>query len=176
MPHISEMNIRIFADDVEQTAAQRHAFWYRGHKLDIKLDGQAFYLGSASGDGCNCLIDTLRQKLPGVMCSVSTVRSELERRHHGQPMEIVPGAYLPLALWDDIVDLLSFHNGVRPVRVSWAHRFRVVCIDLTWIGNGEVLPLGATSATHTSTLIIARVNQNHFVPLFPLHGRNPQWR
>ena len=111
------------------------------HKLDIKLDGQAFYLGSASGDGCHCLIDTLRQKLPGVMCSVSTVRSELERRHHGQPTEIVPGAYLPLALWDDNVDLLRFHNEVRPIRVSWAHRFRVVCIDLTWIGSGEFCPL-----------------------------------
>ena len=84
------MNIRISADGVEQTAARRNPFWYRGLRLDITLDGQNVYLGHASGDGCICLIDMLRQEIPGVICSVSKVRSELERRHRGQPTEIVP--------------------------------------------------------------------------------------
>ena len=176
VPHISEMNIRILADGFEQTAARMTPYWYRGVRLDIKLDGQSFRLGRASGDGCNCLIDTLRQQIPGVICSVPLVRSELERRHRGRPTEILPGAYLPLELWDDIVDLLGFHNAEKRVHTSWAHRFKVACIDLTWIGSGEVLPLGATSDTHITTLAIARVNQNHFVPLFPLREHDARWQ
>ena len=64
--------------------------------LDIVIDSQSYQLGSASGDGYNCLIDTLRQKLPGVICSVSGVRAALEERHRNLPTHIVPRAYLPL--------------------------------------------------------------------------------
>ena len=73
--------------------------------LDIVIDGQSYQLGSASGDGYNCLIDTLRQKLPGVICSVSGVRAALEERHRNLPTRIAPRAYLPLDIWADIVDL-----------------------------------------------------------------------
>ena len=173
--HMSETCISIVADGVEQRAANRAPYWYRGQVLDIELDGQSYHLGSASGDGCNCLIDTLRQVLPGIMCGVAAVRSALEDRHRGLPTEIIPGDYLPLDMWDDIVDLLGFHNELGRIRASWAHRFRVVCVDLTWIGSGDVFPRGASSDTRT-TLAIARVNQNHFVPLLRLYGRNARWR
>lgn len=100
--------------------------------LEVEVDGQAYHLGSASGAGCNGLIDTLRQKLPGIICKVSNVRQELENRHRGLATQIQPCAYLPLDFWDDIVDLLKLHNAVtQPVRESWAHRFRFVCVDLT---------------------------------------------
>ena len=100
------------------------------------------------------------------------MRQELENRHRGLATQIQPGAYLPLDFWDDIVDLLKYHNAVtQPVLESWAHRFRVACVDLTWIGHGEVFPRGASSSDRTS-LLIARVNQNHFVPLIRLHDRH----
>ena len=140
--------------------------------LEIEVDGHAYHLGTASGAGNNCLIDTLRQKLPGIICNVSNVRQELENRHRGKATQISPGAYLSLDYWEDIVDLLKYNNAVtQAVRESWARRFRVVCVDLTWVGNGEVFPRGASSRERTS-LVIARVNQNHFVPLIRVHDRH----
>ena len=178
VPHVSETRIRIVADGVEQTAARRAPYWYRGKVLEIEVGRRWYHLGSASGDGCNCLIDTLRQVLHGIMgimCSVVAVRAALESRHRGLPTEIIPNDYLSLDLWADIIDLLGLYNENGKVRTSWAHRFRVVCVDLTWIGNGDVFPRGATADTHT-TLAIARVNQNHFVPLLRLHGCDERWR
>jgi len=171
VPHISETQIRVSSNGVEQTEAHREPFWYENQVLEIEVAGHAYRLGSASGDGCNCLIDTLRQKLPGIICNVSQVRQELENRHRGKATQISPGAYLSLDFWEDIVDLLKYNNAVtQAVRESWAHRFRVVCVDLAWIGHGEVFPHGARSSDRTS-LVIARVNQNHFVPLVRLHDR-----
>ena len=172
---MSQTRIRISANGVEQSAVRREPYWYRGLVLEIEVDNHSYHLGSASGSGCNCLIDTLRQKIPGIICNVSTVRAELENRHRGLPTQIQPGAFLPLDFWDEIVDLLGYHNAVfQPIRESWAHRFRIVCVDLTWIGHGEVFPRGA--GRDRTTLVIARVNQNHFVPLVRLHERNPRWR
>ena len=172
MPHISETQIRISCNGVEQTEAHREPYWYRNQVIEIEVDGHAYRLGEASGDGCNCLIDTLRQKLQGIICNISWVRQELENHHRGKDTQIIPGDYLPLDFWDDIVDLLLSNNAVTQVhRESRAHRFRVVCVDLTWIGNGEVFPRGASSSERTS-LVIARVNQNHFVPLIRVHDRH----
>ena len=172
MPHISETQIRISCNGVEQTEDPREPYWYRNQVIEIEVDGHAYRLGEASGDGCNCLIDTLRQKLQGIICNISWVRQELENHHRGKDTEIIPGDYLELDFWDDIVDLLISNNAVTQVhRESRAHRFRVVCVDLTWIGNGEVFPRGASSRERTS-LVIARVNQNHFVPLIRVHDRH----
>ena len=130
MPHISETRISIVAGGIEQRAAIRTPYWYRGQVLDIEMDGQSYHLGSASGAGCNCLIDTLRQVVPGaIMCSVAAVRSALEDRHRGLPTEIIPGDYLPLDFLD-IVDLFGFYNELGRIRASWAHRFRVVCVSI----------------------------------------------
>jgi hypothetical protein len=171
VPHISETQIRISCNGVEQTEAHREPYWYRNQVIDIEVDGHTYRLGNASGDECNCLIDTLRQKLPGIICNISWVRQELENIHRGKDTQIIPGDYLPLDFWDDIVDLLISNNAVTQVqRESRAHRFRVVCVELTWIGHGEVFPRGASSSERTS-LIIARVNQNHFVPLIRVHDR-----
>ena len=104
-----------------------------------------------------------------------TVRAALENRHRGLPSAIAPGDFLPLDLWDGAIDLLGIHNEIGRLQTSWVHRFRVVCVDLTWIGNGDVFPRGAASDSRT-TLPTARVNQNHFVPLFRLHGRDARCR
>ena len=44
-------------------------------------------------------------------------------------------------------------------------QFEVVCVDLTYIGHGERLPSGHTDA-HRQPLHMARINSNHFVPLW----------
>ena len=137
--------------------------------LDVVIDGQSHRLGSASGSGCNCLIDTLRQKLPGVICSVSGVRAALEDRHRSLPTCITPGEHLPPDFWNEIVDLCGFHNEFQPIRKSWAHRFRIVCVDLTWIDHGEVFPRGIRPGPERLTLVIASVNENNFVLLFRAH-------
>ena len=111
--------------------------------LEIVINDISYYMelhGSASGDGCSCLIDTLRQKLPRVICSVSRVPAVLEERHRNKRTRIAPGAYLPLDLWDEVVDLLGCYKEIQAVRGGWASRFKVVCVDLTWIGNAEVFP------------------------------------
>ena len=98
------------------------------------------------------------------MFNVSFVRTELERRHAGRRTAIVPRDYLELATyWADIIDIIGLHNeqGRFP---NWSSRFRICCVDMCWIGNGEVLPRGVPQGDR-QTLYIARVHQNHFVPL-----------
>ena len=75
---MSETRIRVVANGVEQTAARRTPYWYANQAIDVYVNGVAYGLGVASGDGCNCFIDSLRQKLPGVICSVPLVRALLE--------------------------------------------------------------------------------------------------
>ena len=165
VPHMSETNIRIFADGVEQERSRPRLYWYQHLAVEILVDNSYFGLGRASGDGCNCLIDTLRQKLPDVICCVPEVRRRLEALHP----EIIPGDYLELHYWEDIVNLLGACNRVRAVTWAWAVRFQIVCVDLTWIGNGDVEPRGPPGSR--TRLYIARVNQNHFIPLHRLHAR-----
>ena len=67
------------------------------------------------------------------------------------------------------------HAGRAVKAKRLVHRFRVVCVDVAWIGSGDVFFRGAASDACT-TLAIARVNQNHFVPLRRLHGHDARWR
>ena len=87
-------------------------FWYEGLKLEVVVDGQHFELGTASGDGHNCLIDTLR-KLLNRRCgffipegSVVDVRNRLEGKHSDLASAITPGDYLELRpYWEERLDL-----------------------------------------------------------------------
>ena len=170
VPHMSQTNISIFADGVLRTRGAQRPHWYKGRAVEIRIDDAFFGLGRASGDGCNCLIDTLRQKLPAVICHVPTVRRLLEDRHQYRETSITHGDYLDLEdCWEDIVNLLGKCNEYRPVTREWAVDFRIVCVDLTLIGHGNVLPRGVPQGQRT-TLHIARVNGNHFIPLYRLHA------
>ena len=132
--------------------------------MEVSVNNNWFVLGKASGEGCNCLIDTLRQLLPTPMCNVSFVRAELERRHARSPTAIVRGDFLDLATyWTDIIDIIGQYNEQGRVH-NLSSRFRVCCVDMCWIGHGEALPQDV-SADARQTLHLARVNQNHFVPL-----------
>ena len=168
---MSQTGIRILAGGVPQTEGERRpSFWYADRAVEIRIDDEVFGLGRASGDGCNCLIDTLRQKLPAVICNIPYVRSRLEERHQHRATRITPGDYLDLAhYWEDIVNLLGEYNQVQPVTWAWAVKFRIVCVDMTHIGHGDVLPRGVPQGQRT-TLHIARVNLNHFIPLHRLHA------
>ena len=82
----------------------------------------------------------------------------------------MPGEYLDLEdYWEDILNLLGECNEVRPVMREWAVDFRIVCVELTFIGNGNVVPRGVPQGQRT-TLHIARVHQNHFIPLHRLRA------
>jgi hypothetical protein len=165
--HMSQTSIQILADGIVQCASRRKPYWYEGHRLRIMVDDQQFALGKASGEGCNCLIDTLRQKLGVASCNIADVRRRLEALHELCETEILPHDYLSLDYWEDIISLITEQSGHSAGTVRAASRFQVNCIDLTWIGHGEVLPRGVRREQCT-VLHIARVNQNHFVPLTPL--------
>ena len=127
----------------------------------LRIDNRNFTMGTACGEGFNCLIDTLRQSL-GVVCNVLHIRSELERRHAGKASHILPGSFLELgAHWRDIVELLG-------LEISEADRIRIVCVDVNLPGHGDVYPQGNND--NKFTLYIARQNLNHFVPLIPDTG------
>ena len=140
--------------------------WFVGHSVLVRIDDKEFTMGEASGCGFNCLIFTLMQSL-GVICSVSYIRSELERRHSGKASQIQPGTYLELKEhWRDIVDLLGLHNIVG--KKFCADDFRILCIDVNLPGHGDVLPPGNDAAR--TSVHIGRQNLNHFVPLIRLWG------
>ena len=172
VPHMSQTNITVFLDSVQQnTGPRREPYWYAGRVLEFDVDDQRFELGTASGAGCNCLIDTLRKLLEAMLPtrfpkkSVDEVRRLLEHRHRGRATRITPGEYLDLALyWEDIVDLFGMIHQEPQLRRAL---FEIVCVDVTWIGHGERLPAGA-SREGKRTLFVARVNQNHFVPMHAL--------
>ena len=72
--------------------------------------------------------------------------------------------------WEDIVDWLedSDESGVGIRRGSAG--YEVVCVDMTWAGNGDRLP-PAVDRNQRKQLYVARVNENHFVPLVAMGDR-----
>eukprot|EP00973_Karenia_brevis_P058977 8211868-Karenia_brevis.AAC.1 len=59
--------------------------WWRAYKnVEISVDGKGSTQGYASGDGCNCLLDTLRQKL-NIFSNVDRVRREFGDKYVSGP-------------------------------------------------------------------------------------------
>ena len=162
VPHMRETNIRVFADGIEQqSSSQRRApgWWRLCREVRVTTENKDFVMGHASGDGMNCLIDTLRQQLH-VICNVSSVRRDLQQLHKCGSSRIRPGAYLELQHhWRDVIKLLGTYrlNG-GPISLN-PENFRIVCVDMMFIGSGDVEGDGPIS------IYIARQNANHFVPL-----------
>ena len=156
---------------LQTSGVRRKAFWYEGSVLQIFIDDHLYQLGSASGDGHNCLIDTLRQKLnerPGVCITegcVSEVRRLLEEMHRYGATPIERRAYLELeTYWQDIIDLLEAADNVGNTVSLGSPQFEIVCVDLMFVGNGDRLPQCRDDNVRRQ-MCIARVNGNHFVPL-----------
>ena len=170
--HISQTQFVLSIDGVKlPDGPKRDPGWYEGHKLVVTVDDMRFELGTASGDGCNCLIDTLRQLLNALgsvvipPSCVAEVRGLLEDRHSHGSTPITSRDYLDLALyWEDVVNLLWEQDHLRQQFTRSADFFEIICVDLMWVGHGERLPHHVDRSTRRG-LYVARVNGNHFVPL-----------
>ena len=161
--HMRRTSIECFVDGIKVAHnARRRPNWWYGHDVEFHIDGKAFRMGIASGDGCNCLIDTIRQALD-IECDVSEVRAHLELLHR----TIIPGDFLELQHhWRSIINLLchwrNIIGGAISSHVNEAHAmYSVICVDVLYLENGDVEGDGS------ERLYIARQNANHFVPLLP---------
>ena len=82
IPHFrGELIIRVLENEnpVQLGLTLLPADW-RWENVVIEIDGDRYRMGSASGNGCNCLIDTLRQALD-VVCNVDQIRHLLHQKH-----------------------------------------------------------------------------------------------
>ena len=169
---MSQTDVTMFLDGAQVREGPRpEPYWYAGHALKICVDGIVFQLGTAKGDGHNCLVDTLRQMLNErhgaliVEGRVADVRARLEDRRRGGATPIASLDFLDLAYyWEDIVDLLERADEGRSVRPLGSAHYEVMCVDLMYVGSGDRLPRRRDRGGR-KTLYIARVNGNHFVPL-----------
>ena len=128
----------------------------------VEIEGVVFRAKKASGFGCNCLIDSLRQLLglPGDVGVVSQVRAML-RQEYATPGPDFVGElnYLTLDLhWAAAVRCLSAATGgeVAPEGVQ------VVCVTEAHGEANGMVEGGGPRALH----VLNRGN-NHFDPLFP---------
>ena len=83
VPHFrGELNIRVLDNEnpVKMSRTILPADWWLWQNVVIEIDGDRYRMGSASGNGCNCLIDTLRQALD-VVCNVDQIRHLLHQKY-----------------------------------------------------------------------------------------------
>ena len=81
VPHFREVGCVCVADGQRlQPVRMPSEWWKRYESVHFVLNDEAFQMGEASGDGCNCLNDTLRQSL-GLVCNVTAIRRLLHRIH-----------------------------------------------------------------------------------------------
>ena len=127
----------------------------------VCVDDRRYAVGLASGSSNNCLLDTLRQQFD-IIADLNQVRRELQRRFPHGPDQVTQDNFLTLhAHWRDAVDLLfQWDISGKPKLTHTA--FRVVCVDLVHVGNGDVVGDGP------HTIHMAREGQVHFVPLIRL--------
>ena len=108
--HMQETNISITCNGIELLHHHKVAGWWEHQQVEICVNNLWLVLGRASGQGCNCLIYSLKQILPTPFFDIAFVRAEVERRHRGRPTAIIPWDYLDLLVWSDIVDIIGEHN------------------------------------------------------------------
>ena len=160
VPHMHQMDIEIYKNsEMVSTGRMLDPLWWNEHSIILRIQRMDYIMGSASGAGCNCLIDSLRQSLE-LVCNVSKVRESLEEIHRGKFSHIDHMDFLQLDWhWRDILQLLSQHNLCKK-RLD-VNDYRVICVDLNLPGHGDVY--GSPQASRI--LHICRQNLNHFVPL-----------
>ena len=130
----------------------------------VTINGTRYSVGSASGEGCNCLINTLNQLLrTGV--SSRFVRTDLRREFTSGPDSVTEGNFLDLrAHWEAIVRSLGRHSTVHQGGIE-PSSLKFICADLVYVGQGDIVGSGPV------TYHLARVHTNHFVPLIRVWGR-----
>ena len=136
------------------------AYWWQSYKLvEVSVDNKMYTQGYASGEGCNCLTDTLRQML-NIISNTKRVRMELDKTCTTGPGRIRPGDFLELQHhWKDVIDLLFRYNEMDlPLTPSggpsWSDIHKVFCVDMMHLGQGDVaesLSLQAKSESFRSS-------------------------
>ena len=130
----------------------------------IVIDTRSYLRGRASGYRNNCLIDTLRQSLQ-LVAKVAWVRNQLRRQFADGPAIVTEENFLTLQHhWRAIIELLFEADESGKPKAS-SDIFTIVCVDLTYRDNGEVVGQGPFK------LHIAREETIHFVPLIRQHRR-----
>ena len=125
----------------------------------ICIDGNIFFKGYATTVQNNCLIDSLRQTL-ALVANEHWVRGRLQLQFPQGPEVVTASNFLTLEYhWCAVIDTLFIADQSGKPKLS-SHTFKVVCVDLTYLGNGDVVGSGP------KTLYIARENGCHFAPLF----------
>ena len=152
MPHMREVNVVCVADGSVREG-QQNINWWLGRQVHFVFQRDlVYFMGSASGDECNCLIDSLRQCLD-VICDVARVRSLVQRSNR----HLIFGDYMELQHhWRDVIRCIGVVLGMNLAPQD----FSIICVDALHVGHGD------REGTGTRTLYIARQNANHFVPLF----------
>ena len=152
LPHLGETQVQFLGRTHDGTRV-------------LRVNGEDYIVGSASGADNNCLIDTLRQKLGNFPVSLAAVRDDLAAQFPDGEHRVNrsdAGNYLDLRPhWAAVVRSLGLRSGRRFNPDS----LTVVCVDLdTHEGNGDAVGSGRMR------LFIALERGNHFVPLLRYHG------
>ena len=142
VPHmLGELNVEI--------GDHRHVF----------VNGARYSIGSASGEGCNCLINTLDQLLQTNVPS-RLVRADLRREFPTGPDAVTENNFLDFrAHWAAIVRSLSRQSRAFPCPID-PNSLRFICADLVCQGQGDIVGAEGAVTNH-----LARVSMNHFAPL-----------
>ena len=130
-----------------------------GDHRNVLVNGIAFYIGGSSGEGCDCLIDTLNQLLKTIVPS-HVVRRDLQREFPAGEDRVTEGNYLDFrAHWEAILRSLGRHSPLVEGSLDPTD-FHFVCADLVYQGQGDTVgtPGGITH-------YLARQGTAHFVPL-----------
>ena len=156
VPHMQQIDVVCIANNAVVPAGEKGMNWWRYQRVQFLFEDHVYQMGQATCDENNCLIDTLAQAIGDTRCDLSLIRRELRRRHP----TLRPLQYLDLEThWRDVIELLGLYN-TSPTGGAWSpDHFRITCLDLCFLGSGNVVGDGARC------LPIARQNQNHFVPL-----------
>ena len=132
VPHmLGELNV--------QMGDHRHVF----------VNGARYYIGSASGEGCNCLINTL--------VASHLVRADLRREFPTGPDAVTANNFLDFRAH-------SRHSHTFPGAID-PNNIHFICADLVYQGQGDIVGTEGAVTNH-----LARVSTNHFVPLIRQWG------
>ena len=165
VPHMFQRDVQVYVNGAQLLrGASLHRKQWGNRDVIVQVDSISFRIGTASGSNMNCLIDTLRQLVAGgVDCDVQHVRNRLECQFRS----IRPGDFLDLQHhWRAVIGWLARLNANNAS--FQADNFKLVCIDLFFVGHGDVVGDGL------ETLYLAREDANHFVPLIPVWDGGPR--
>jgi hypothetical protein len=128
-----------------------------------------FFVGKASGEGCNCLIHALSQCL-GIITNIDNVRQDLIKQFSSSDgrMKVARKTFLELEYhWLEVLRGIFRHADGHEIPDNLGNIFCVVGLYLDSPGHGLVVGNVAVSARR---LVIGCQGFVHFVPCLPFHG------